>query len=56
MATKKITKKMKDDLNSCLEHWKRLILENELPVPAVVSIMRSDLSQFKSLHRYFFKK
>lgn len=56
MVNKKSKKKIIDDLNFRMDHWKELILKNELPNPAVVSIIRSDISIFKASHRTFFKK
>ena len=56
MVNKKSKKKIIDDLNFRMDHWRELILKNELPNPAVVSIIKSDITIFKASHRTFFKK
>lgn len=56
MVNKKTKKKIIDELNFRMKHWRELILKNELPNPAVVSIIRSDITLFKASHRNFFKK
>lgn len=44
------------DLNDVLKHWRDLLIRNEFPIPAIISIINSDISQWKSRHNWIIRK
>lgn len=49
-------KKTTEDLDSILKHWRNILIKNEFPTPATVSIIKSDIEQWKKRHVWIFRK
>ena len=50
------SKKVLKNLEDVLAHWKELIIKDEFPVNAILSIIDSDLRQFIRKRKHAYKK